>query len=101
MKEWKEYKQSYKSTAGMFRDFLKSIIWADLSSTLEEALELTRDGLEMAADWDSTMRLQQDADCLKRFMEMPSVILDDMEISIKKEAAEAESEIEDFKQEEI
>lgn len=87
MKEWKEYGVEYRSTPGAFRDFLKGTIWQDIKATIEEALEMTRDGLEMAADWESTMRLQQDADCLKRFLEMPQVILEDLEVSKEKEAA--------------
>ena len=89
MKEWEEYDiPEYKSSPGMFKDFIESSMWHDIRITLEEALRLTRDGLENAKDWDSTLRLQQDADCLKRFLVMPEVILDDLELRAKEEAAE-------------
>uniref|UniRef100_A0A6M3IG61 Uncharacterized protein n=1 Tax=viral metagenome TaxID=1070528 RepID=A0A6M3IG61_9ZZZZ len=80
MKEWKEYSQvEYKSSAFAISEFIKSSMWQDIKMLLEEGLRLTRDALEYAEDWESVMRLQQDADCLKRFLVMPEVILDDLE----------------------
>ena len=92
MKNWDEYvPPEYRSTPEMIRNFLEGAIWHDIETTLEQALEMTRDGLEVAASWEKTMRLQQDADCLKRFIEMPRVILDDLEITADKEAVNRES----------
>lgn len=91
MKDYDEYKApEYRSTPEGIRGFLEGPVWHDISVTLEQALEMTRDGLEVAATWEKATRLQQDADCLKRFLEMPKVILDDMEISNEKEAANNE-----------
>ena len=97
MNRWNEYQPpEYRSTPGMFREFMQGAVWKDIEATLEQALEMTRSGLETAADWDSTLRLQQDADCLKRFLEMPRVIMEDLEVTREKEAALTEEQLKEM-----
>jgi len=72
----------------MFKDFLESVIWADMKAELEEALEMTRDGLESAETWNDVLKLQGATDTLRRVLIMPEVILEDLEISEDKESSQ-------------
>jgi len=99
VKDFDEYRPvNYRSTPMAFKTFMESSVWLDMKDTLEQALEMTRSGLEVAADWDSTLRLQQDADCLKRFLEMPRVIIEDLEVTREKEAAMDEETLKEMEE---
>lgn len=78
----------YRSSIGAFKDFLESTVWMDMKAELENALQMTRDGLESAETWDASLRLQSAADTLRRVMEMPMVILEDLEVPVEKESSQ-------------
>jgi hypothetical protein len=77
----------YHSTPGMFRDFVEGSVWQDMRMDIEEAIELTQIGLESAESWEKSLRLQGDISTLRRMLEMPYVILDDLEEPARKESS--------------
>jgi len=73
--------KGYKSTPGAVRDFIGGSVWSDMQIELNGAVEQMRDGLEIAKDFESVLRLQECIDTIRRVIEMPRVILEDMEDS--------------------
>jgi len=82
----------YKSTPGLIKDFIAGSVWSDMQIELNGAIDQMRDGLEIAKDFESVLRLQECIDTVRRVIEMPRVILEDMEESNKKGAAKTTNE---------
>ena len=82
----------YKSTPGLIKDFIGGSVWSDMQIELNGAIDQMRDGLEIAKDFESVLRLQECIDTVRRVIEMPRVILEDMEESNKKGAAKTINE---------
>lgn len=77
-KELKE--RNYHSSPGAIKDFIQGTVWKDMLVELSGAVEQMRDGLEFAKDFEAVLRLQECLDTVRRVIEMPSVILEDMEL---------------------
>ena len=86
----------YRSSPGAIRDFMASSVWHDMKHELDRAVEILRDGLETADDYNGILRFQGSLDTVKRILVMPEVILDAIEAESEKGATEAkEVEYED------
>jgi len=72
-----EYK--LRSSAGMFEEFIESIIWEDLKNELECWLEGARSGLEdIDASEKELYRNQGRAEAVRRMLMLPEVIKDSL-----------------------
>jgi len=68
----------YRSSAGNLRDFIAGPVWHDMQTEINGSIEQMRNGLELAKDFESVIRLQECIETLRRILVMPEVILGDM-----------------------
>jgi len=99
MKEKELSERSYHSSPGAVKDFMEGLVWKDMLIELNGSIEQIRDGLEMAKDFESVLRLQECLDTIRGVIEMPSVILEDMKIQNDRRKGAARGEQEIIKQE--
>jgi len=82
---------SYRSTAGMFDDFMKSTIWDDILQEMNDWLEDIHRGLEDPngeTDDKALHRLGGNAETIRNIMKMPEVIRDNIKEDHKEVSGE-------------
>jgi len=71
---------NFISTAREMRDFINSNIWKDLSYEVSRWLDDIRNQLEVENNSDIIRKLQGNAEAVNRFLRLPEVLVEAMEI---------------------
>ena len=79
---------SYKSSSAVFEEFLESSIWEDMRHELDLWLEDIRQSLEDAGDHAILLRLQGNAEFVRKAKNLPANILDNIKEDIERESKE-------------
>ena len=77
----------YRSSEGMFREFLKSSIWKDMSYELEQWINDIHEMLEDAdsnLDFGKLRKLQGNIETLRNVKDMPQNILDNIKDDVER-----------------
>ena len=79
---------SYKSSPAMFEEFLKSSIWEDMNYELDLWLEDIRQALEDIGDHAALLRLQGNAEFVRKTKSLPVNVLENIKEDIERESKE-------------
>jgi len=71
---------NFISNAREMRDFINSNIWKDLSYEVSRWLDDIRNQLEVENNSDIIRKLQGNAEAVNRFLRLPEVLVEAMEI---------------------
>jgi len=78
----------YKSSPRMFEEFLKSYIWKDMEYEMDLWLDDIRHALENTEDHASLLRLQGNAEFVRKAKNLPVNVLDNIKEDIERESKE-------------
>lgn len=81
----------FKSGAFHFRDFLQSVVWADMKQEMENMRQSVRDNLETVEELAEFYRFQGRAEVLRDLQVLPEAILAALEDEGEKAADDDES----------
>ena len=79
---------SYKSSPRMFEEFLKSSLWADMEYELDLWLEDIRHALENVDEHAVLLRLQGNAEFVRKMKNLPANVLENIKEDIERESKE-------------
>ena len=68
------------STARELRDFIISSVWRDLRNEITQWLDDIRTQLEVESNVDIIRRLQGNAEAINKFLRLPEVLAESMEL---------------------
>lgn len=72
----------------MFEEFLKSSLWADMEYELGLWLEDIRYALESADDYAALLRLQGNAEFVRKVKKLPANVLENIKEDLERESKE-------------